>query len=116
MRAFPWMLMAVIAASAASVDATADDNSDESKAVAKIELLGGKVTRDDTVPESPVVGADFRDSKRFNDQYIHLLKSCTSLKSLNLSGTQITDVGLKGVGELTQLTYQLDLAVTQDNR
>ena len=33
----------------------ADDNSDESKAIEKIELLGGKVTRDEKLPGRPAI-------------------------------------------------------------
>ena len=35
------------------------DDLDESKAIEKIELLGGKVTRDDALPGNPVVEVSF---------------------------------------------------------
>src|SRR4051812_21737974 len=50
----------------------ADDQSDESKAIAKIELLGGKVTRDDGLPDHPVLGIYVFKGERFSDQYMHL--------------------------------------------
>ena len=33
----------------------AEEGSDESKTIAKIELLGGKVTRNETLPDRPVI-------------------------------------------------------------
>ena len=80
----------------------ADDNLDESKAIQKIELLGGRITRDETLPGQPVVGADFQGSERFNEKYLHLLKSFTSLKSLDLVGIKITDTGLAEIRKLKQ--------------
>ena len=44
----------------------ADDNLDELKTIQKIELLGGKITRDEELQGSPVVGISFNESKRFN--------------------------------------------------
>ena len=46
---------------------------------------------------------DFQGSERFNDKHLHLLKSFTSLKSLNLEGIAITDDGLKEISELKSL-------------
>ena len=47
----------------------ADDNLDEAKAIKKIELLGGKVTRDEMLPGRPVIGVDLYGSKKFNDKH-----------------------------------------------
>ena len=107
----------------------ADDSLDESKSIEKIELLGGKVERDDKLPGRPVVGIVFLGSKKFSGKHLHLLSAFPSLTSLdltvcqditdlglstikefkhltnlNLCGTKITDSGLKEIGELTTLT------------
>ena len=97
---FAFIAVAVLATSTAIADGTLD----ESKAIEKIELLGGKVKRDDTLPGRPVVMINLQGSKRFNDRYIWLLKSFTRLTKLNLNGTAITDEGLKEVGNLKALT------------
>ena len=103
MRASHLMLVSVIVALTSTV-IVADDKFDESKTIHKIELLGGSVTRDDTLPGRPVIGVDFRRSNRFNEKYLHLLKSFTSLTTLNLKDSAITDDGMKKIGELTNLT------------
>jgi len=41
-----------------------EEASDESQAISKIELLGGKVTRDDKLPGRPVTGIDFVEVQR----------------------------------------------------
>lgn len=81
----------------------AQDASDESEAIEIIELLGAKVERDDKLPDRPVVGVSFNGSRRFNDEYVHLLKAFQNLAKLDLSDTKITDVGLKRVPELKSL-------------
>ena len=128
---------AFVAVTIAATMVFAEEVLDESKAIEKIELLGGKVTRDDTLPGRPVNGVDFRQSapganKRFNEKYLHVLKSFSSLTTLDLTnssitvdglneikglkslkrlalgGNEITDVGLKELSELKNLTL-LDL-------
>ena len=81
----------------------ADDNLDESTAIKKIELLGGKITRDESLPGRRVVGVDLHRSNRFNDKYVHLLKSFKNLTTLNICETAITDGGLKDIGEFKGL-------------
>jgi internalin A len=73
----------------------ADDDSDESKSIAKIELLDGKVTRDETLPGRPVVGIDLHDTQRFTEKHLHLLKGFKNLKSVDLKGITISDSGIK---------------------
>ena len=63
----------------------ADDSLDESKAIEKIEVLGGKVTRDETLPSHPVVSISLQSSDRLNDNYLHLLKRFDQLNTLDLS-------------------------------
>ena len=99
---FQFALIAVIVLAASLV--IADDNLDEAKAIQKIELLGGKIERDETLAGRPVTGVEFQGTKRFNEKYLHLLKAFASLKSLNLSSIKITDDGMKTIGELTTVT------------
>jgi hypothetical protein len=76
----------------------AEDTSAKTKVIEKIELLGGHAERDDNVPGRPVVSVSFEGSQRFSDKYIWLLKAFQDLAKLDLSGTKITDAGLKTVG------------------
>ncbi len=96
------LLLITVAVLSAGV-VVAQEASDEASAIKKIELLGGKVERDDTLPKRPVIGISFQESKRLTDSHLHLLKEFTRLQSLNFWGTQITDRGLKQLGELKNL-------------
>ena len=60
----PFAFIAVVVLAASMV--IADGNLDESKAIVKIVLLGGKVTRDETLPDRPVIQIDLRDNKKIN--------------------------------------------------
>ena len=75
--------------------AVAEKKLDEAKAIEEIKLLGGTVKRNDTLPNRPVIGIDFRGSTKLGDKYLYLLKVFTSLTTLDLSDIQITDAGLK---------------------
>lgn len=89
------------------------DDSDESKATEKIELLGGKITRDESSPGCPVVEVDLGGSKRFNDKYVHLLKSFPRMSLLKLRGcSQITDASVVELRDLKNLVG-LDVRGTQ---
>jgi internalin A len=88
---------------------TADENED--KAVAAIEKLGGKVTRDNDKPDKPVVGVNLQN-KKMTDEDLKELATLTKLTNLNLTGTQVTDVGLKEIAQLTKLT-DLNLTLTK---
>ena len=79
------------------------DDTGEAKAIAKIELLGGNVTRDETLPGRPVAMINFERSKRFRGTYLHLLKPFSSLKSLVLDDTDITDDSVKDLCEFKHL-------------
>jgi internalin A len=89
---FQFALIAVVVLAASLV--VADDTLDEARAIEKIELLGGKVTRDESLPARPVIGVSFERNYKFGDKYIHLLRPFKNLATLNLIGTQITDSGL----------------------
>src|SRR5665213_2825005 len=91
----------------------ADDDNDESIIIAKIELLGGRISRDHSLPGHPVIGIDFHVSEmlpgfwentKVGDRDLRLLKHFTQLTRLNLLGTYITDDGLNEIRELNSLT------------
>ena len=87
----------------------ADDNIVESTAIQKVELLGGKVARDETSPHRQVTAISFAqgspsDNNKFNDKYLHLLSSIPHLTSLDLANSPITDDGLKEITGLKNLT------------
>ena len=98
---FQAAFVAVVALTTSMV--IAEDNLDESKAIAKIELLGGKVWKDRKLPRHPVIEVDFQKSIRFNEKHLHLLKSFQKLQSLNLLGKSITDIGVMEISELKSL-------------
>jgi hypothetical protein len=50
----------------------AEDDSDVSKAIAKVESLWGKVTRDAALPGSPVVEVDFEPSRSLKEADLSL--------------------------------------------
>lgn len=83
----------------------ADQELDELKLISKIELLGGKVTREETPLGRPVVEVDFEASKRVSDNYLHLLRAFPHLETVNLNGCErITDAGLAELQVLANLT------------
>jgi hypothetical protein len=84
---------------------------DQDKAVAAVEKLGGKAEVDATQPGKPVIAVDLR-GKEVTDEDLEQLKHFPQLQKLDLSVTKITDAGLATVGGLTQL-QGLDLSGTQ---
>jgi len=101
MRPCKTLLLLTVVALVSSV--VIADEFDESKAIEKIELLGGKVKSADNLPGRPVVEIDFQNPARFNDKYVHLLKSFPNLSKLNFSGLTITDAVVKEIGVLENL-------------
>ena len=79
MRGFHFLLIVAIVGVTANV-IDAEENADESKTVAKIELLGGRITRDDTMSDRPVVGIDFRVNEKIGDGYMRLFRTFSDLK------------------------------------
>ena len=82
----------------------------EEKAVQAIEVLGGLVTRDETLPGRPVVEVDLSRTP-ITDASLEQLKELKDLRELRLSETPITDAGLKNLKEFKGLEY-LDLTGT----
>ncbi len=83
--------------------AVAEEIIDEEKAIEKIALLGGKISRADT-PNRTVIGVNFKGNKKFNYKYLNLLKPFRDLTWLDVSGTTITNAGMPEIGKLTSLT------------
>src|SRR5262249_52007664 len=80
--------------------ARADDAADQ--AVKTIEALGGKLTRDEKVPDKPGVAVNLHDSKVTDDD-LKDLAGLKQLRALDLSENNITDAGLKHLAALPQL-------------
>jgi hypothetical protein len=78
----------------------AADKMGEAQAIREIERLGGRVERNEKLPGHPVTTLSLSGSQRFRDKDLSLLKVLTKMTALDLSGTEITDSGLKRVGEL----------------
>jgi len=74
------------------VASRADDAED--KAVAFVEKVGGKVTRDEKMPGKPVVTLSLND-RRITDAGLKELAPLTNLTELNLFGTKVTDAGVR---------------------
>ena len=104
MRLPQQLLFVVILGLTTSTAIADEENLDEFKAIEKIELLGGKIRRDDTLPGRPVVEVNFKENKRFSYRYLRLLTPFSELKTLNVSATQITDAGMLEIGRHTSLT------------
>jgi len=84
-------------------------NKSESDAIAAIKKLGGKVTVDETQPNRPVTGVDFRWNNRVTDKDLMRLKSLAKLESVLLEATRISDAGvehLTGVHNLKTLNLE----------
>ncbi len=84
----------------------AEPNSEQAKAIAEIEKLGGKVTVDEKSPGRPAVEVDFRGTKVTDTGLIHL-RQLPALNVLYLNGTRVTDAGLvhlKGLLRLEELS------------
>jgi hypothetical protein len=80
----------------------AEPKVDEAKAIAEIEKLGGKVTRDEKSPGKLVIGVAFSKSKLTNAELEHLA-SLPHLQSLELDNAQITDAAFANISKVPQL-------------
>ncbi len=92
-----WLMIAVVGL--APCVTVADDNSAESKAIAKLELLGGNVTRDDSLLGRPVIGVNV------TDEGLKELKELKNLNQLFVDSSLITNAGLMELQELEKLTH-----------
>jgi repressor of nif and glnA expression len=87
----------------------AEANTEQAKAVAEIERLGGTVTVDEK--SQAVIGVSLRKTKVTDAGLVHL-KGLTGLEELDLGKTEVTDVGLKHLKGLNNLQW-LGLAGTK---
>jgi len=87
-------------------------NSAQDRAIAAIEKLGGKVERDETAPDKPVIAVNF-GTTQVGDEALANLAGLAKLQKLTLNGTKVTDAGLaqlKGLSKLQKL-YLVDTKV-----
>lgn len=75
----------------------------EATAIEKLELLGGKIERDEAQPGQPVTAIGFGPNSRFGDKHFYLLKSFPQLQSLDLRFAHVGDAGLDQLRELAEL-------------
>ena len=78
------------------------DSAEADEAIARIEALGGTITRDSSQPGNPVTSVDL-SGKNVKDDDLRLLSKLSSLRELYLIGTDITDAGLKSLVGLQKL-------------
>lgn len=73
-------------------------------AIAYFKKLGGKVTVDKKSPGKPMIGLHFAKNNVTDGDLVHL-KGFTNLKTLDLTGTQVTDISpLRGLLSIENLT------------
>ena len=95
----PWFEHKRKVAEAPFLPAVVQEDPDELQAIKRIELLGGRVTRDGQIPGRPVTMISLDSGSRFSDKDFHLLKPFKALKTLNLGGVEIASGGLKGLAD-----------------
>ena len=85
----------------------------ETKAVAALVKLGGKVLRDDMKPGQPVVKV-YLTGPKVTDVELKEIAAFKELQILDLRRTKVTDAGLKNLAPLTQLQelYLIGVPVT----
>jgi beta-lactamase regulating signal transducer with metallopeptidase domain len=93
------------------LDAEPKDGTEQAKAIAEIEKLGGKVIVDEKSPDKPVPLIDLRETK-VTDAGLEHLKGFSQLQYLFLGHTDVTDAGLEHLKGLSQL-QMLDLSGTK---
>ncbi len=106
-------LLATLICVAVAPTAQSQTEADRQKAVAEIEKSGGKVGRDEAVPDKPVVAVNFGVTQ-VADAGLEPLKAFPKLKSVILNNTKVTDAGLDQLKPLAGLEklYLVDTAIT----
>ncbi len=79
-----------------------EPETEQERAVKSIEKIGGKITRDQTKADSPVICVDLT-GRQVTDAEMKVLGKLTQLQELCLAGDRITDAGLKELARLSQL-------------
>ncbi|MHB1037765.1 MAG: leucine-rich repeat domain-containing protein [Pirellulales bacterium] len=90
----------------------AEPNTDQAKAFAEIEKVGGKLVVDEKSPDKRVLSVDVYGNVKITDAWLACLKGLTQLQTLNLGSTKVTDAGLAHLKALTQL-QTLNLGATK---
>ena len=101
-----WMLLATLViwgCSNSVAPIVIEENVAENKVVQFIEKLRGKVTRDEELPDKPVIAVALFGTK-VTDAGLQQLAELKSLHTLNLGNTRVADAGLKELAGLTNLT------------
>src|SRR5262249_32912716 len=74
----------------------------EEQAVKAVEMLGGKLTRDEKAAGKPVAAVNLHDAKVTDDD-LKELAGLKQLQALDLSENNVTDAGLKHLAAFPQL-------------
>jgi beta-lactamase regulating signal transducer with metallopeptidase domain/Leucine-rich repeat (LRR) protein len=90
--------------------AKGNSNTSHNAVVAAIKRLGGQVTFDASNPDRPATGVKLT-GPHFIDDHLKLLKGLTSLKTLDLTNSKVTDAGLAHLKSVKTL-QTLDLTNT----
>jgi hypothetical protein len=93
-----WLACTAILIAVSAVSASAD----EASAVAALKKLGAKIKTDDKLPGKPVVEVDLSGTK-VTDAGLKHLAALKGLWRLDLSGTKVTDAGMKPLTALKGL-------------
>ncbi len=97
-------LLALLALTGVGFCAKPKPKDPTAQAVQYIESLGGSVTRDEKAKGNPVIGVDLElGDEIIGVQHLNRLAAIRSLRTLNLSGPNMTDARLKELAELKAL-------------
>lgn len=114
-RTSGWVVMAamVLGAFAPGPAWSRQGAAGQDPALGAIQQAGGRVERDDSGPEKPVVAVSFAVTQA-GDAVLEPLKGLPKLRKLTLNNTKITDAGLDQVKALAglQKLYLVDTAIT----
>lgn len=105
-RTIPCTCLVICLSRCGTARLTAAEPLDEAQAAAKLELFGVRLTRDEKLPERPVVALDLGPSHHFSARYLHLLAPLRRLRRLDLKEIAVTDSGLdqlQGLADLEDL-------------
>ncbi len=104
----PWILSVLLMSVVATSGFSVEPDKEKEAAIAAIKKLGGEVTVDRSDPNLAVMTVRLSGSKVTDDGLKHL-RVLTRLKNLALNNTKITDVGLehlKGMASLRELNLR----------
>jgi hypothetical protein len=114
-RSWRWCVLSAMTFCGVAATSARSQSGDaaQEKAIAEIAKSGGKVERDEAIPEKPVVGVNFGASQ-VADAGLPSIKAFPKLRKLTLNSTKITDEGLehlKGLADFQRL-YLVDTKIT----